>query len=155
MKGRLIGLRLDGDYMKCEQDVTLNIDQEMIQISAGIFKDYVGGYKGWSIDVNGRFSVGTTQGNTNKVLQNFIDVDDYEYEVYLGSVEGASPEWYVKGKARLQNGSINANIEGNASSVYSFIGCGGLEDWAEEYWQIINAMPAPADKPIIVNTTGW
>lgn len=155
MRGRLIALKVNGDYIKCEQDVTLNFDQEMIQVSGGIFKDYVGGYKSWSVDVNSRFDLGSSQGYANKILQSFIEIDDKEYELYLGSIEGADEEWYVKGKARLQNGSMNANVSSNAASTSSFIGCGSLEYFSVEFFRIINAMPAYADKPNIVDTTDW
>lgn len=158
MKGRLIAVRKDGDFIKCEQDCTLNYDQEMLPTSSkvkGGWKDYIGGYKGWSVDVNSRVQIGASQGHTNKALERFINEQDAVYEIYLGSIDGASPEWYVKGLARLQTGNINAPVDGNSMHAQSFIGCGVLESWGEEFWRIINAMPAPADKPNIVDTSKW
>lgn len=158
MKANLIGLIIDGNFVQCEQEVTLNYEQEMLPTSSkakGAWLDYIGGYKGWSIDVGSRFSVGTDSGYTNKALEKYINTPDAVYELYLTNIFGANPEFYIKGLARLKNGSINAPNTGSASHSQSFVGCGALESWAEEYWRIINAMPVPEDKPNIVDTTKW
>ena len=158
MKGRLIGVKLNDSWIPCEQDCTLNYSQEQLPTSSkvkGGWKDSIGGYKEWSIDVSGRLDVGSSNAFFNKVLERFIKEDDAVYEIYFGSRIGAEQTFYLKGKARLQNGTLNANVDNNATRSESYVGCGALECWAEEYRRIINAMPANADKPNIVDTSKW
>ena len=61
----------------------------------------------------------------------------------------------MKGRAGLQNGSVNTPSNGSAMANFSFLGRGKLESWWEEYWRIINAMPAPADKHLVFDTSNW
>lgn len=157
MEARLIGLKRDGEWMECELDVTISFEQEMLPVSGEetYWNDYIGGYKGWSIDYSGKFTTGSSLGHSNKIIERFTNEQDSEYELYFGARDGVSQEFFLKGKARLQNGSINAPSTGSAMTNFSFIGCGRLESWWREFWQIINAMPYDADKPLIIDTSRW
>ena len=157
MEGRLIGVKYDGNFFTCEQDSTFSFEQEMLPTSgmdAG-WRDYIGGYKGWSIEYNGKFTTGAMGGNSNKIIDKWLNEPDAVFELYFGARDGADRSGYFKGKARLQNGSVTAPTNGSATNTFSFIGCGKFESWWEEFWQIINAMPAPEDKPFVIDTSNW
>lgn len=158
MEGRILGIKIDGEFSQCEIDCTLNIEQEQLPTSsmdAG-WRESIGGYKGWSVDLSSRLTVGAMLGHTNKVIDRFINEEDAEFELYFGTRDGAQDaNFYLKGRARLQNGSLNAPNNGSAMANFSFVGCGKLESWWDEYWRIINAMPAEADKPLVIDTSKW
>lgn len=60
-----------------------------------------------------------------------------------------------EGKGYLKSGDASAPRSGLATGNMVIIGSGILNmDW-EEFWLIINAQPANADKPTIVDTTEW
>ena len=158
MEGKILGLKVDNEFAQCEIDCTLNFEQEQLATSgmdAG-WRDHIGGYKGWSVDLNSKLTVGAMLGHTNKIIDRFINEEDAEFELWFGSRDGAQDaNFYLKGRAGLQNGSINAPSNGSAMANFSFLGRGKLESWWEEYWRIINAMPAPADKPLVFDTSNW
>jgi len=48
MEGRILGIKIDGEFSQCEIDCTLNIEQEQLPTSsmdAG-WRESIGGYKG-------------------------------------------------------------------------------------------------------------
>ena len=60
MEGKILGLKVDNEFAQCEIDCTLNFEQEQLATSgmdAG-WRDHIGGYKGWSVDLNSRLTVG-------------------------------------------------------------------------------------------------
>ena len=157
MEGRLIGVKYDGNFFTCEQDSTFSFEQEMLPTSgmdAG-WRDYIGGYKGWSIEYSGKFTTGAIDGNSNKLIEKWLNEPDAVFELYFGARDGADRNGYFKGKARLQNGSISAPTNGSVTNTFSFIGCGKFESWWEEFEQLVNAMPAPEDKPFVIDTSNW
>ena len=59
MEGRVIGIKIDGEFSQCEIDCTLNIEQEQLPTSSmdSGWRESIGGYKGWSVDLSSRLTV--------------------------------------------------------------------------------------------------
>ena len=99
MEGRVIGIKIDGEFSQCEIDCTLNIEQEQLPTSsmnAG-WRESIGGYKGQSVDLSSRLTVGVMLGHTNKIIDRFINEEDAEFELYFGTRDGSQDaNFYLK-----------------------------------------------------------
>lgn len=158
MKGKLIGIKIDDRFIPCETNCTFNYEADMLPTankSKGAWRDYIEGFKGWSIEVQGRFIVGAVRSSFNKILERTILNRNQTFEIMFASRDGAVPEFYIQGIARVQTATLDAPVDGNATHNFQFIGCGAPTLFFDEYWRLIDAMPAESDKPKIVDTTKW
>lgn len=158
IEGRLIGVKMNSQFFKCETGCTFGYDVEMLpasSVSSGYYEESIPGKISWTMTVNGNLSLAALPYHDfGHILEK---VQDRE-RVYLEMVTrtGINPYFSIAGWAWPQNGGIDAQATGNATWNNSFKGDGEfVTDWNQFGGLIINAMPADANKPYIVDTTGW
>lgn len=152
IKGTLLGLKINGAFVSCETSCDFTTDVEMLQassVSAGRWAEFVAGLRKWSVNVSGNLLLEAV-GADAKTILNAIDSG---LPVYLqfSTRASASSQFVLSGAALPQNIGINAPAQGNANWTAAFQGTGPLTTNFEDYNLLIDAMPAEADYPIIVN----
>ena len=136
---------------------SLSVETEALPANSrenGKWNDYIEGYKGWTMSVDGRLLVSTLASSGNRVLQKIIDGG--KFKVAFASGVGVSPEIVIEGFAIATGFDMTAAASDDVSYTVNFTGCGAFTTYyVDEFWTLINAMPADADKPNIVDTTDW
>ena len=151
--GRFIGVAIDDMFFACEMNSSFSQENEMLEIASQGrkgFRNYIYGYKGWSLTVTAVMNNGTFPSSWNKILEKITQTND-PFDVVWKTQDNYSEAMYIKGKAIVPSFSAEAPNDNKATYSVTFQGCGELEMYADEVWLQINAMPAPADKDIIVN----
>lgn len=154
IKGSLIGLEINGSFVSCETSCDFNFDIEMLPSSAvdsGRWKEFIAGIRSWSMSVNGNLLLATVGADVKTVLNAVMTGEEVNLRFRTRSI--VSPYLIISGKALPMSGNITASSTGKANWTIQFQGTGPFECDFEEFWLIINAMPADADKPYIVDTT--
>lgn len=154
--GKMMGVTVNGDFISCEMDSTLNFDKEMVSVSSvqsGRWADFIPGKRNWQITVNMALL-------KSKAPQDFKTLYDAYFEDTLLQVSfrtRLSVDQFVifEGQGYLKSGDASAPRSGLATGNMVIIGSGILNKSWEEFWLIINAQPAKDDKPVIVDTTEW
>lgn len=151
IRGALIGLRINGQYVSCETSCEFSFEREMksaSSITSGGWKEFIGGIRGWAMTVNGNLLLKTVGADIKTVLNAFILGDTVELEFRTrGTI---APYLIISGTAFPQSGGITAAGTGKANWTLSFQGTGPFTTDFEEFYLIINAMPAEADYPLII-----
>ena len=155
MEGKMIGIKVDGQWINCEWDSSLNIETEMQEVSANGnkgWKDFIEGYQSWGMSVTARMTNGTTMGSWNKIVTKVLQRGG-KFEVAFRAREGEAQSFVFEGLALIPSIGLSAPMEGSASYNLTFQGCGELQlKNVTDVWQIINAIPAEDDKNIIIYT---
>lgn len=157
IQGKLIGLKMDGEFFKCETACTFSYEVEMLpcaSVMSGQYQEAIPGKISWIMTVAGNLSLAPAQFNDFISITRKVQAKE---RVFLEMVtrNGISPYLSISGWAWPQNGGLDAQSTGLATWSNSFRGDGPFTtDW-EEFAIIINAMPVAADKPYIVDTTEW
>lgn len=152
---RLIGLKMDGKFFKCETGCSFNYDVQMLpasSVESGYFEESIPGKISWSMTVNGNLNLAIQPYN------DFISILDKvrsRERVYLEMLtrSGISPFFSISGWAWPQSGNWDAN-DGISGWGNTFKGDGEFFTDMEQFALIINQMPAAADKPLIIDTGG-
>jgi predicted secreted protein len=152
VKGTLLGLKINGAFVSCETSCDFNIDVEMINASSvtvGRWAEFVAGIRKWGINVAGNLLLESVGADAKTILQAI----DSGLPVFLQFSTRASvgTQFVLSGAALPQNLGIGAAMQGKANWTASFQGTGPLATSFEDFSLLIDAMPAEADYPIIVN----
>lgn len=156
MQGKIIGVKVDGEFMTCEQSSSFNITTEMLQTASkntGGFYEYIKGFKGWTLTVQANMTNSMRISSWDKILRKIITTTDDYFEVIWTTKVGEMESFTIKGKALIPDFTLDAPLEGSATQSITFQGSGSIAiSDVNDIWTIINAMPYNADKPNIVQT---
>lgn len=151
VRGALIGLRINGQYVSCETSCEFNFDVEMLPASAvtsGRWKEFIAGVRSWSMTVDGNLLLKTVGADIKTVLNAVLTGEMVELEFRTRGV--IAPFLVIAGQGLPQTGTISAPGVGRATWNVVFQGSGPFTVDVEEFWLIINAMPIEADYPIVI-----
>ncbi|NGM61675.1 hypothetical protein G5B30_07060 [Sphingobacterium sp. SGG-5] len=154
--GRLLGLRIGSDFVPCEMGLTLNFEVEKRDRSSsanGSWKHHRNGYKGWNAVVNGKLLISSLSGSFNSLFRAYLN--DEELSLVIQNRDPNGQPFEIWGNATIKQGTMEAPSVGKATWSITFEGNGALSEDIAVFWKIINAMPAEADKPNIIDTTNW
>lgn len=156
LRGELYGIRVNGDFLQCELDCEITITSELVGKSGsqyGKYRRYRYGYINWSISCNARAVVGLLNSSSQNIIQS--QLDQIELEVYISARQSNIRTFDIGGMVLIETQQLTFPNTGFANHSISMKGSGQLNLTAEEIYLIINAMPADADKPLIIDTTQW
>lgn len=151
IRGALVGLRINGEYVSCETNCEFNFDVEMLAASAvtsGRWKEFIAGIRSWGMTVDGNLLLASVGADIKTVLSAVLTGEMVELEFRTrGTI---APFFVIAGTALPQSGSITAPGTGKAVWNVVFQGSGPFTVDIEEFWLIINAQPIEADYPTII-----
>lgn len=156
LKACLYGIRVGNDFVPCELDCELNVTRDMINKSGsayGSYRHYRYGYISWTITCNARAVVSVLNSSFNNLLRS--QLSGQEIEVYISARQSNTVNIDIGGTVLIPSQTLNFGNSGFANHSITFQGTGILNDYVEEFGLIINAMPAYADKPIVVDASKW
>lgn len=154
--GKLLGVQVGNSFVSCETSCDFNCTVDMLPASAvtsGRWKEFIPGMRGWTVTVNANLLL-ATQAADVKTVMSAIETGEL-MGISFATRTGISPHMIISGFAYPQTVSISAPVTGLATSTITFQGNGPTTLDFEEFWLIINAMPANSDKPIYIDTTNW
>lgn len=124
INGTVMLLDLAGNPLAMQTDATLNIEQDLPDSthkqSEG-WADHINGLRSWSIDVDGRASIGSS-GNFSTLFDLIANRSNVAME-FAASTSGTIK---VTGEVSLANISLGAPLEDTASLSGSLTGKGAL-----------------------------
>lgn len=151
-----MGVTVGGSFISCEIDSSMQFQGEMMpasSVESGMWGEFIHGKKGWTITVNGHLLKREAAQDFKTLFSAFYD--NTEVTIQFRTRPFVDQYLIFEGKALVNMGNANAPNKGVANWSITFQGNGILNmDW-EEFWTIINAMPAGADQPTYVDTTDW
>lgn len=154
-EGRQIRLSVDGDFVNCETNCELTVNRDTLGKSdntTGQFRKYREGYIDWTMSVDARSIISSFKGGFNKVLTKMILGGNITVEMSI-TIDN-DKIMSIKGQAFPMNFTLTNPSVGFSTYNVVFRGTGELETDFEEFWQIINAMPYDATKPLVIDTGG-
>lgn len=154
--GKLLGVQIGNSFVSCETSCDFNCTVDMLPASAvtsGRWKEFIPGMRGWTVTVSANLLLAKQNADVKMVLQAIES--GAKMGISFSTRGGVAPHLIISGFAYPQTAAISAPVSGLATSTITFQGTGPTTLDFEEFWLIINAMPATADKPYIVNTTNW
>lgn len=154
--GKLLGVQVGNNFVSCETQCDFNCTVDMLAASAvtsGRWKEFIPGMRGWTVTVNMNLLLATQNADVKTILAQ-IETGE-KVGISFCTRNGISPHMIISGFAYPQTVGISGPGAGLATATVTFQGTGPTTLDFEEFWLIINAMPAPADKPNIVDTTNW
>ena len=122
--GTVMLLSLEGTPLALQTDATLNIEQDLPDAthkSSGGWADHINGLRSWSIDVDGRASIGNT-GNFAVLFDLIANRENVAMEFAPSTGGGVK----VTGNVSLANVSLGAPLEDTASLSGTLTGKGEL-----------------------------
>lgn len=149
---KMLGLKVGNDFVTCEIGLTLNFQNEMLNCSSSVSGNWEYsriGYKSWSASVDGKLVVSVLKGSFNSLFDAYLN--DEQLTIMIQNRDADGQPFAIWGKALIQQGSLEAGNSGKAGWQIQFKGQGALSSEIELFWNIINAQPATADKPAIVD----
>lgn len=151
--GRLFGIKMNGAFVSCEISCEIVFDREMLPATAvdsGGWKEYINGLRGWSINVNGKLLLDAVGADIKTLLQTayFSDLPLY---VQFATRPSVTEQLVFSGNALLPSANISAGASGTANWTATLQGNGKLNHNLQDFLLLIDAMPAEADYPTIVN----
>lgn len=154
--GKLLGVQVGNSFISCETSCDFNCTVDMLPASAitsGRWKEFIPGMRGWTVTVNANLLLAKQDSDVKVVLQAIES--GAKMGISFSTRGGVSPHLIISGFAYPQTVGISAPNTGLATSTITFQGTGPTTLDFEEFWLIINAMPAPSDKPVYIDTTNW
>ena len=152
--GNLIGLMYNGAFVSCEVSCTINFEREMLAASAidsGGWKEFIYGVRGWSVTVNANLLLEAVGADVKVAITGGF-IQSLPILLNFSTRPSATTQLNLSGLALLQNGQITSPAAGIATTSLTFQGTGPLTTSFQNSLLLIDAMPASADRPIIVNT---
>lgn len=154
--GKMMGITVGGIFISCETSCDFNCEVEMLPASAvtsGRWKEFIAGIRSWTMSVNMNLLLASAGADAKTLLNSVLTGEILALQFRTRS--SISPYLIISGNAFVQTQSISAAFAGKATSIVTFQGTGPFTTDFEEFWLIINSMPAPSDKPFVVDTTNW
>lgn len=150
--GRLIGLKVNGIFISCEISCDFNFQADMLPASAidsARWKEFISGIRSWSMSVNGQLLAEAAGADFKTVMNSFFS----GLPVFLnwGTRPSAVTQLSITGSALLSTGSATAPGKGFSTYNLNFQGTGPLTTSFQDFQLLIDAMPASADYPVIVD----
>lgn len=151
IRGALMGLSADGNFISCETNAEMHFDTEMIpasSVSSGYFREKVPGKQDWRMQVDGNLLKRAMASDFKTLFTSWRNRQPVQLQ--FRTRPWVDQYLIFEGEAWVQQGSLLAPIRGLSNWTIVFDGNGVLNmDW-EEFWNIINAMPPTADWPTVV-----
>lgn len=153
ISGQLLGLKVNGAFTSCEISCEFSFDQEMLPASAvdsGRFKEFIAGIRGWTMTVNGNLLLDAVPTDFKSL---FISGYMQGLPMFVDCSTRPSVETIMSfsGNALLQSGNFTGPATGKANWNMVFQGTGAIKPTYVNLELLIDAMPALADYPIIVD----
>lgn len=156
IRGALIGLKINDSFVSCETSCEFSFDVNMLAASppdSGRWASFIPGLRSWKMTVNMNLLLASVGADIKTVLQAVITGEAVQLQFRTNV--SISPHMIISGTAYPQTGGITAPGKGNATANVTFTGSGPFTTDFEQFYLIIDAMPAPSDKPYIIDTTQW
>lgn len=150
--GRLLGLQTGGVFISCEIACTFNFQVAMLAASAidsGGWAEFISGLRSWTVSVDGQL-LAEAVGADFKTILNAVYSRQPIFLV-IGTRPSATTQMTVSGSALPVSGSFSGPGKGVATWTALFQGTGKPTTSFQDYALIIDAMPAIADYPTIVD----
>ena len=151
--GRLIGVQVGGSFIQCEISSTISFKQETLAAAAvdsGRWAEFIAGEREWSLSVNGGLFLAAVNADIKSILlSNYFDT--IPLFVIFSTRPTAVDELLFSGVALFSSGDITAPATGYANWNVQLQGSGPLTHKMQNYALLINAMPAQAAYPILVD----
>jgi predicted secreted protein len=151
IRGALMGLSADGNFISCETNAEMHFDTEMIpasSVSSGYFREKVPGKQDWRMQVDGYLLKRAMASDFKTLFTSWRNRQPVQLQ--FRTRPWVDQYLIFEGEAWVQQGSLLAPNRGLSNWTIVFDGNGVLNmDW-EEFWMIINAMPPTADWPTVV-----
>lgn len=156
VQGRLYGISVDGDFVNCEIACSISVSRELLTKSGrtgGQARQFRYGAYTWQIDLDARSVVSILKGSFNSLLE--AQLEGRELEVFIMARQTNIQEIKIGGTVLIPDLSISFPNSGYSSYNVTFKGSGLLSHDIETLYNIINSMPADADKPLVIDTSAW
>jgi predicted secreted protein len=153
--GRLLGLMINGAFVSCETACTFNFDVDMLPASAvdsGRWKQWVQGIRSWGITVNGNLLLEAVGSDVKTIIQSGF-LQGMTFYLQFSTKPSATTEMVFSGAGFVKGGQISAPSVGVANWSVNFNGTGALTTRYVDYELLIDAMPAQADYPLVINSS--
>lgn len=151
--GNLIGLIVNGAFVSCETSCTINFNQNMIPSSAidsGGWSEFVAGIRSWTISVNGNLLLEAVGSDIKALIQSGY-INQHVMFAQFSTRPSSDIQLQFSGAVLFNTASITAASTGVANWTCALQGNGKLTATYNDFPLLIDAMPAEADYPIIID----
>lgn len=155
ISGQLIGLNINGAFVSCETACQFNFENDMLPSSAvdsGGWKEFVYGIRSWTMSVNGNLLLEAVSSDIKAIITTCL-MQQLPVFLQFSTRPSSTIKLILSGTGLAATGSIAAPAKGNANWTVSFNGTGALQTTYVDLALLIDAMPAEADYPIVLDTT--
>src|SRR5690606_2515455 len=153
---KLIGLKMNGQFFKCETGCTFNFEVEMLpasSIQSGYYEESIPGRINWSMTINGNLNLAFSPYNDFKSILDKVKARERVF-IEMITRNGINPYFGISGYAWPQNGQWDAQVGSVSTYNTTFKGDGEFFTDYEQFALIINQMPASATYPDVFNIAG-
>ena len=156
IKGDLMGVSVDGNFIACEIDAEMMLDKQLIPVLSrddGRYNEYVPGKRDWQVTVNMGLLLDEAAQDAKSLYKAWDE--DLDIIVQFRTRLAAHRFLIFEGKGLVRSLGMQVPRGSRSTATAIIQGNGALNmDW-EEFMFIINAQPFDADKPYIVDTSKW
>jgi len=126
--GKLLRIKIDGEYISCETSCDFNCEVEMRGASAvtsGRYKEVIPGLRSWSINLNANLLLQASGANVRPIMNAILSGDIIEVEMSTDAVliQGLS----IVGKAHVSTLGISGAASSNVGFNTTLTGSGPIE----------------------------
>lgn len=125
MNGRIIGIKVDGEFVPCETGCDFSVDGERIATSSkenGSWRNSIAGYRSWKVGVNGNLVINGSPAGAMRLIRSIMFGQDVQLIMTM-RVSNAEV-MTITGYAGTTNITINAPSVGAATWSGAFDGVG-------------------------------
>jgi len=151
--GRFLGLKVNGAFVSCETSCNISFGRELTPASAvdsGGWKEFIAGIREWGISVDGNLLLEAVGSDVKSLLTAGFFNDNPIY-IQFSTSPTSDIELVFSGLVKFNNADITAAATGVANWRCVLKGTGKLEFTYQDYSLLIDAMPAQANYPIVVD----
>lgn len=156
MEGKIFFLKIKDEYIRCETSCTLNITKETVAKSNrtnGKYRAFRSSYISWTATAEAKVVISSMGASSNSLIETILNEE--EIDIHLGARINNVDILECWGKAIPTSFDLTAPAVGEATTVITFQGSGELFTKSNSFFKIINAMPADADKPNVIDLSKW
>lgn len=151
--GKFLGVKVNGAFVSCETNCTINFDIDMIAASAvdsGGWKEFVAGIRGWTISLDANLILDPVASDIKALITSGL-INRLPLFVSFSTRPSVAIQLVLSGACLLSGGSITAPVKGSATWNVTLQGTGELDTQYNDFALLIDSMPAAMDWPTIVN----